>query len=452
MKVVIDGAGEVGSHLAKLLSREGNEVTVMDNDEKRLEAISNTADVGAVEGEPSSIAAMRRAGVDEADLFIAVFPHVNQEVNLIACMFAKKLGAKKVVARIHNDLLGAEPKKMIRETGIDMTFCPEKIASDVIVSHIKRGLNSDTLDFVGGKLQLAVFRMGEESPILDTKLIDFVQEFSVEEASQFRVIAITRDEKTIIPRFDTKFKYGDIVYIMIKKAGLKKLTSYLGVSDIDVDKVMIVGGGTVGTMTAASLFGDVEDIKVIEVNHNRCVEVDEILDDSILVVNGDGRNPDFLVEEGIMSYDAFVAVTGNDEANILACVAAKKFGVPRTIAEVENIEYVSLAEEMGIDLVVNKKLSSASLIFKMTLSDKAKFIRYMSGTKAEVLEYTAAKDSAITRSKLRDIDFPEGAVVGGILRDQEAFIAVGDTVIQDGDRVVVFALPSAIKAVDKMFK
>jgi len=197
---------------------------------------------------------------------------------------------------------------------------------------------------------------------------------------------------------------------------------------------------------------NIEDIKVIEVNHNRCVEVDEILDDSILVVNGDGRNPDFLVEEGIMSYDAFVAVTGNDEANILACVAAKKFGVPRTIAEVENIEYVSLAEEMGIDLVVNKKLSSASLIFKMTLSDKAKFIRYMSGTKAEVLEYTAAKDSAITRAPLRDIDFPEGAVVGGVLRDQDAIIAVGSTVIQDGDRVVVFALPTAIKAVDKMFK
>ena len=426
MKVVIDGAGEVGSHLAKLLSREGNEVTVIDSDEKRLDAISATADVGVVEGEPSSIAAMRRAGVDQCDLFIAVFPHVNQEVNLVACMFAKKLGAKKVVARIHNDLLGADPKKMIREAGIDMTFCPEKIASDVIVSHIKRGLNSDTLDFV--------------------------QEFSVEEASQFRVIAITRDEKTLIPKFDTKFKFGDVVYIMIKKAGLKKLTGYLGVSDIDVEKVMIIGGGTVGTMTAASLFGDIPDIKVIEVNHNRCVEVDEILDDSILVVNGDGRNPDFLVEEGITSYDAFVAVTGNDEANILACVAAKKFGVPRTIAEVENIEYVSLAEEMGIDLVVNKKLSSASLIFKMTLSDKAKFIRYMSGTKAEVLEYTAARDSAITRAPLKDIDFPEGAVVGGVLRDQDALIAVGDTVIQDGDRVVVFALPDAIKAVDKLFK
>lgn len=452
MKIVIDGAGEVGSHLAKMLSREGNEVTVIDNDALRLEAMSNAADVGIVESEPSSISGLRQAGVETADLFISVFPYVNQEVNLVSCMFAKRLGAKKAVARIHNNLLGPDPKKFIRELGIDQTFCPEKIASDVIVGHIKRGLNSDTLDFVGGKLQLAVFRMDEDSPILDMKLIDFVHEFSLEDASQFRVIAITRDEATMIPRFDTKFKFGDVVYIMIQKAGLKQLTSFLGVSDVDVKKVMIVGGGTVGTMTAASLFGDIEDIKVVEVDRDRCIEVDEILDDSILVVNGDGRNPDFLVEEGISSYDAFVAVTGNDEANILACVAAKKFGVLRTIAEVENIEYISLAEEMGIDLVVNKKLSAASRIFKMTLSDRAKFIRYMSGTKAEVLEYTAGESSAVTKGALKDLDFPGGAVVGGIIRDTDAFIAVGNTCIRPGDRVVVFSLPDSIKAVDKMFK
>ncbi len=452
MKIIIDGAGEVGSHLAKLLIRENNEVTVIDNDEKRLQALNATSDVGSLQGDPCSIPTMRKAGVGKCDLFISVYPYVDQEVNIVAAIFAKKLGAKKVVARINVELMDSEAKKMIKDSGIDYTFCPERIAADDIVSQLKHGLSSDTLDFMGGKLQLATFRIGEDSPILDMRLVDFVREFSVEEASQFRVIALTREDRTLIPRFDTKFRFSDVIYVIIKKEGIKKLSSYLGVSDIDVNKVMIVGGGKVGTMTAASLYPEVPDVKVIEVNHDRCVTVDEILDDNILVVNGDGRNPDFLVEEGISGYDAFVSVTGNDEANILACVAAKKLGVIRTIAEVENLEYVSLAEEMGIDLVINKKLSSASRVFKMTLSEKARFVRYMSGTKAEVLEYTATQGCAVIKAPLKNLDFPEGAVVGGVVRNSEAIIAVGDTQIQAGDHVIVFALPGAVGAVDKMFK
>lgn len=452
MRIVIDGAGEIGSHLAKLLSREGNEITVIDNDDRRLQTISSSADVGVVEGEPTSMRAFREAGVDRCDLFIAVFPYVSQEVNAIAAMFARKMGAKKAVARISMELLDPESRRMLRDAGIDYVFCPEKIASDDIVTQLKHGLSSDTLDFMGGKLQLAKIRIGESSPVLDMRLVDFVHEFSVEDASQFRVIAITREDKTLIPRYDTKFRFADVLYVMIRKDGLKKLSSYLGVSDVDVDKVMIVGGGKVGTMTAASLYPDISDMKVIEVDHARCVEVDELLDDDILVVNGDGRNPDFLMEEGVSGYDAFVAVTGNDEANILACVAAKKLGVLRTIAEVENLEYISLAEEMGIDLVVNKKLSSASRIFKMTLSDKARFVRYMSGTKAEVLEYTASKESRITKAALKDIEFPQGAVVGGVIRGSEAVIAVGNTHIEAYDHVIVFALPGAVGAVDKLFK
>lgn len=452
MRIVIDGAGEIGSHLAKLLSREGNEITVIDNDDRRLQSISSSADVGVIEGEPTSMRTFREAGVAKCDLFIAVFPYVSQEVNAIAAMFARKMGAKKAVARISMELLDLEARRMLRDAGIDYVFCPEKIAADDIVTQLRHGLSSDTLDFMGGKLQLAKIRIGESSPILDMRLVDFVHEFSVEDASQFRVIAITREDKTLIPRYDTKFRFADVLYVMIRKDGLKKLSSYLGVSDIDVDKVMIVGGGKVGTMAAASLYPDISDMKVIEVDHARCVEVDELLDDDILVVNGDGRNPDFLMEEGVSGYDAFVAVTGNDEANILACVAAKKLGVLRTIAEVENIEYISLAEEMGIDLVVNKKLSSASRIFKMTLSDKARFVRYMSGTKAEVLEYTASKESRITKAALKDIEFPEGAVVGGVIRGSEAVIAVGNTHIEENDHVIVFALPGAVGAVDKLFK
>ena len=215
---------------------------------------------------------------------------------------------------------------------------------------------------------------------------------------------------------------------------------------------MILGAGAVGEMVANGICRQVETVKVIDSDRRRCMELSENTDDNVLVVNGDGRNSDFLLEENIRDFDAFVAVTGNDEANILACVVAKKFGVGKTVAEVENIEYIRLAEEMGVDTVINKKLITAGKIFKMTLSNKVRFIRYMSGTDAEILEYIVAPDSIITRKALKDTDFPKEAIVGGIIRGNESMIAVGDTVIEPYDRVVVFALPKAVKEVDRMFR
>ena len=191
---------------------------------------------------------------------------------------------------------------------------------------------------------------------------------------------------------------------------------------------------------------------MIEIDKNRCLELSEKTDNNVIIVNGDGRNSDFLVDENIKDYDAFVAVTGNDEANILACVVAKKFGVSRTVAEVENIEYIKLAEDMGVDAVINKKLLTAGKIFRMTLSSKVRFIKYMSGTNAEVLEYIVAPDSKITQAPLKDIDFPENAVIGGVIRGNDSMIAIGNTHIEAYDRIAVFAMPDAIKEVDKFFK
>lgn len=453
MKVVIDGAGEIGSHLTKLLVREGNDVTVIDSEKSRLDNLSSAADIEPIEGDPTSIKALGDAQAGKADLFIAVVPYVDQEVNMIASLFAKSMGAKKVVARIqHLDLLSKSSLQMMRSFGLDMTFCPEKIAADEIVSQLRYNTSSDTMDFAMGKLHIAAFRLGEDSPILDMKLVDFTKHFTEKENSEFRVIAISREEKTIIPRFDTKFKYGDLVYIIIKNEEVKSLNDYLGLSDIAIKRTMIMGGGSVGSIVASLLSSEIASVKLIEIKRERCVDLVEELPDNVDVINGDARNTDFLYEQGLNTYDAFVAVTGNDEANILACVAAKKFGVPRTIAEVENMEYVRLAEEMGVDVVVNKKLTTASRIYKLTLSERARFVRYMSGTNAEVMEYTAAEGSAITKDALKNLDFPSDAVVGGVLRGNDAFIAVGDTRIQAGDRVAVFTMPSCAKEVDKLFK
>ena len=266
------------------------------------------------------------------------------------------------------------------------------------------------------------------------------------------MIAISRDEQTIIPRLDTKFIYGDLVFTITTREGVEALYRHFGKTNISIDKVFILGGGPIGEMLAKSLDHAGVQVKLIEGDKNRCVELSEQLPESISIVNGDGRNSDFLFEEGIQDYDAFVALTGNDESNVLSCVVAKKFGVSRTIAEVENIEYIHIAEEMGVDNVINKKLITAGRIFKFTLSGKARIVRYMTGTNAEVIEYTVAPGAAITAGPIKDIDFPRNAIIGGVIRGSEAFIAVGDTVIEPYDRVAIFALPETIKEIDKFFR
>lgn len=452
MKIIIAGAGEVGSHLAKMLSNEANDITVIDSNQERLDALRSHTDVVTVEGNPSAIHVLHDADVEHADLFIAVSPSDSQDVNIVSAMLAKKMGCKKVTARINNEeYLAYENKYIFTEMGIDLLFYPEKIAAGEIVELLKRTASTDSLDFARGRLQVAVFKLEEESPMIGMNMAEFSQ-VAAADGLKFRVVAISRGDTTIIPKFDTKFKYHDLVFIISKREGMDMLMKYLGKRNIEVDKVMILGGSPIAEMVAKQLSKQIDSIKMIEMNKEKCLDLSEKLPSNVIVVNGDGRNSDMLLEENIRDYDAFVAVTNNSETNILACVAAKSLGVERTIAEVENIEYIKLAESMGVDAVINKKLITAGRIFKFTLSSKVRFIKYMSGTNAEVLEYIVAPDTEITRRPLKDMGFPANAIIGGIIRGNESFIAVGDTHIQAYDRVAVFALPQAVKEVDKFFK
>ena len=455
MKIIIEGAGQVGSHLAKMLSHEGGDITVIDDNELRLQRLTAVADVVTVLGDPSSITVLKEAGCHKADLFIAVNPTTTQTVNIVSALLAKRLGSKRVIARIDDEaFLLPENKLMFKDMGIDMLFFPEKIASDEIIDMLKHTASTDSMDFARGKLQLVVFRLDDDSPILDMTVAEFTAAMTAASAqAQLRIIAIARKGETIIPKFDTRFTYNDHLYIIAKREGIPAILKFLGKDNIEVDKVMILGGSEIGEMVAAQLARQqLDSVKIIDIDKNRCRELTEKLPSDVMVANGDARNSDFLVEEGIREYDAVVACTGNDEANILSCVVAKKFGVTRTVAQVENLEYVRLAEDMGVDVVINKKLITAGRIFKFTLSDKVRFVRYMSGTDAEVLEYTAAPDSKVTRGALKDIGFPRNAIIGGVIRGSESFIAVGDTRIEPYDRVAVFALPDTVKEVDKFFK
>lgn len=455
MKIIIEGAGQVGSHLAKLLSAEGNEITVIDNDPERIRALISTADVATILGPPSKIEHLTEAGCAHADLFIAVNPTMNQSVNIVSALLAKRLGTKRVIARIDDEsYLAPENKLLFKDMGMDMMFFPEKGASDEILDMLRHSSATDSMDFARGKLQLAVFKLDDDSLLLDMDVKQFAH--SVKEKSpeaEFRIVAISRGGKTIIPSFDTAFKAQDYLYIIALRDGMPALTQFLGKDKVDIRRIMILGGSEIGQMVATRLASQkIDDIKIIDINPQHCRKLSEILPDQVSVVNGDVRNTDFLQEEDIRRYQAVLAVTGNDETNILSCVVAKKLGVPRVIAQVENLEYVRLAEEMGVDSVVNKKLTTASRIFKFTLSDKVHSVRYMSGTDAEVLEYTAAPGSRITKDILKDVEFPTNAIIGGVIRGGETFIAVGHSRIEPYDRVAVFALPDAVKDVDKMFR
>ena len=449
MNIVIAGAGEVGSHLAKMLSREANDITIIDSDESRLEKLSELADVVTVLGDPTSIPVLKEARVEKADLFIAVGPAQTQNTNIISAMLAKKMGAKKVTARINNDEYMEHDNKLIfTELGIDLLFYPEKMAAYEIIDLLKETGTSEFMDFARGKLQMVVFRLEEGAPLVNKTINMLREQTNVDKP--YKAVAVERGNKTLIPTGDTKFMQDDLVFMVSKKEGVAELMSFSGKYEIDVKNLMVIGGGRIAEMLTRKMVHKVDHIKIIEQKKERCEYLAETFP-NVVVINGDGRNTDLLVEEDAANYDAFVAVTSSSEANILSCVAVKNMGVPKVIAEVENIEYIKLAEDMGVDAVINKKLVTAGRIFRFTLSNKVRSIKCLNGSDAEVLEFIANPESAITKAPIKDLKFPKEAIIGGIIRGEESIIPNDFTQISPYDRVVVFALPQVLARVNKFF-
>ena len=448
MKIVIAGAGEVGCHLAKMLSEGYHEITIIDNDEERLALVTESMDVLTVQGNPTSIKVLKSAGVDKADLFVAVNPAKQQDVNLVAAIIAKKLGAKKVTARINEaEYLNYDNKLMFTDMGIDLLFYPEKIAATEIGDLLKQSDVSEFVDFARGQLQMVVFRIDEESKLLNKTSADLPYDpYNL----PFRIVAITRGGETLIPQRDTLFKRGDMAYVVTKKEFVDDLMALSGKHYLDIKRLTILGGGRIGEMVAAQFEKNAEFVKIIEINRERCEVLSENLNRT-LVINGDGRNSDFLYEEDVKSCDAFVAVTSSSETNILACVAAKKMGVAKTIAEVENIDYIKLAEGMGVDAVINKKIITAGRIFRFTMSNKVRTVKVIGGSDAEVIEHIVNPESQITKAPIGELNFPQDAIIGGIIRGNEAIIASDQTLVRPYDRVVIFALPTALGKIEKFF-
>lgn len=450
MKIIIAGAGEVGQHLARILADDHHEVTVIDVDSQNLKQLSLHLDILTVQGSALTISVLNEAGVAACDLYIAVthFP----EMNVASAVIAKHLGAPHTIARVRDpELLQGKNMKLFQEMGIDSIIYPQALAAQEIAMFVERAATRESFDFADGLLSLFVLKVEETASVVGKYMQEIIP--TQEELQKYRVIAIKRGFSTIIPKGDDICQPGDILYVVSNRQGTKKMLETFEKKEIAVSQVMILGGSRTGRATAKILQKQF-DVKLIEIDPVKAKKLSEQLENTI-VINGDGRNMDLLVEEGIRNTDVFIATTSNAETNILSCYLAKRVGVKRTIAEVENVDYIGLAADMGIDTLINKKTIAANSIHKYTMSNSADIssTRHLTQSDAQILEIIVRDGMKITRKSLMDMrDFPKDAVIGGVVRGKNAFIPSGSTQITDGDKVLVFALPAAVNEVKKFFE
>ena len=444
MKIVIAGAGNVGIHLAKLLAGENQDITLIDESEHKLSRLDSSFDLLTIQESPLSFNGLKEAGTDTADLFVAVTP--DESRNLMSCQLAHYLGAKKTVARIDNyEYLLPKHKEFFTNMGVNSLIYPEMLAAKDIVDGMKLSWIRQWWEFAGGALVMMGIKLRDNAQILDKPLSQLGKE------RPYHIVAILREGETIIPSGSDTMQAGDLVYFMTMKKHIPHIRKIAGKEELpDVRDVIIMGGSRIAVRTA-ELMPDYMNLKIIESDLDKCNRLTELCDDKVMIINGDGRDPSLLMSEGIQHTEAFVALTDNSETNILACLAAKRFGVTKTIAEVENIDYINMAEKLDIGTVINKKKIAASHIYQMMLDADVTNVKCLTFANADVAEFNVMPGAKITRNPVKDISLPRGVTFGGLIRDKEAILVTGDTQIQEGDHVVVFCLEGMIKTIEKYF-
>lgn len=447
MKIIIAGAGNVGFHLAKMLSHESQDIVLLDTDQERLRYAETHIDVMTLRGNSSSPSTLREAGVDTADLMIAVTS--NESTNITSAIMGKRLGAKRTIARISNsELLTCGSELDFTSMGIDSLISPEDLAAVEIERLVRSSALSERAEFGDGALSLVGLQLKTNAPIVGQTIIQAARDNN---KVRFMPVAILRRNKTIIPRGTTQFQDGDLVYFIIRPESVNKVVEMSGREMVGIKNIMILGGSRIGVNTAHTL-SESYNVKLIELDRQKCFDLADDLPRT-LVINGDGRNVELLEEEGISHMDAFIAVTGNSETNIMSCLVAKGQGVQKTIALVENIDYINVSQTIGIDTMINKKLIAASNIFRYVRQGEVRNLTNIAGiVEAEVVEFEAHEGSKITKKPIKKLSFPQAAIIGGVVRDGEGMIVLGDFQIRAGDYVVVFAMPEAMQKVEALFK
>ena len=447
MKIIIVGAYAIGTHLAKLLSRNNHDTVLIDSDEERLSSISSDYDLMTIHATNSRIRTLKDAGVGDADLFIAVTPDEN--LNMNACMLAKALGAKRTVAKVDNsEYIDPRMVDIFESVGISSLIYPENLAARDIANGLKMSWVRQRWDVHGGALVMLGIKLRETCEILNEPLKDLCKP-----ESPYHVVAVKRHDETIIPRGDDVLQLNDIAYFMTTRNYIPYIRKIVGKEHyVDVKNVMIMGGGATA-VRATTMMPEYMNVKLFESNDARCEKLNELVDtDRVMVIHGDGRDLGLLAEEGIKNTQAFVALTGNAETNILACLTAKRLGVRMTVAMVENFDYVNMAESLDIGTIINKKALAASYIYQMMLDADVNNIRFLMSANADVAEFTAQQGSKVTRKKVFELGLPKGATIGGLVRHGEGQLVSGGTQIEAGDTVVVFCHDINMTKIEKFFK
>lgn len=449
MKIVIAGAGSVGSHLAALLSREDQDIILIDESPEKTTRLLNSGDFDlmTLNVSPTSISGLREGGVHQCDLFIAVTPEETR--NITCCMLAHTLGARKTIARVDTaEYTMPQYSELFRQMGVDSIIYPEGLAAREILDGIKRSWVRQYWEVADSSLVMLGIKLREKARITGVALRNLC-----DAQTPYHIVAIKRGDNTIIPSGNDELRIGDIVYFMTKKRHMQYICEIVGKEDYgDVRNVMIMGGGRT-TVHVAEGKPDFYNMKIIEQSEERCRRLNELLEDNdIRIIQGDGRNTALLLDEGLTDMQAFCALTPETETNILACLAAKRMGARKTVAMVENMDYVSMAEKLDIGTIINKKMIAASRIYQMMLDTDAQNVKCLTIANADVAEIVVGEGSLIAEKPVRELCLPRGITLGGYVRgSSQGDLINGNTQLLPGDRVVVFCISGLIKKMDRYF-
>ncbi|MCB0608230.1 MAG: Trk system potassium transporter TrkA [Lewinellaceae bacterium] len=446
MKIVIAGAGDVGFHLAELLSFENQDIILVDANQDVLDYAATHLDVMTIKGDSSSIDVLEQADVERAKLVLAVT--TSEKTNLITAILAKKLGAKQTIARVNNpEYLSENQRLLFNELGVDSLFSPVQLAAEEIYRLVKQCSFTDIFDFEEGKVNLAGITIDESSMVVNKPILEINK---LQDRVNLRPIAILRGHRTIIPRGDTVLRKNDHIYFITMKENIEEVVGIVGKPAVKVKNVMIIGGTDMGLATAKRL-EKFYNVTLIEKDKQRCKELSDQLAET-LIIKGDFSNIQLLEEEGLNHMDAFIAVTDNSEVNIIASLTAKNHGVYKTIAQVENKEYTHISQNIGVDTLINKKIIAANNIFRFVRKGRVEAITSLHGVDAEIIEYIVHKENQLTRKPLKDLHFPKTALIGSVIRGNESLIPNGEFQLNVHDKVIVFALPEAIGKLEQLFR